>query len=144
LPDRPYFRQSHVQQQLLDILFVWCKLNPDVGYRQGMHELLAPVLWVVDDDSLDSEEKKKVAPLTDLLDPKYIEHDSFAIFSSLMQTAKSFYEPASKSEEKEGEDADSPMVARSKHIFYDLLPVVDPELAAHLQDIDILPQIFLM
>jgi TBC1 domain family protein 5 len=103
-----------------------------------MHELLAPVLWVVDDDSQDSEG----GHLTDLLDAKYIEHDSFTIFSSLMQTAKSFYEPASKSEE--GEDADSPMVTRAKHIFYNLLPVVDPELAAHLQDIEILPQIFLM
>jgi TBC1 domain family protein 5 len=132
-----------VQQQLLDVLFVWCKLNPDVGYRQGMHELLAPVLWVVDDDSVRNEEAGK-GLLADLLDPNYVEHDSFTIFSSIMQTAKTFYEPASGSDEKEGEDADSPMVARSKHIFYNLLPVVDPELAAHLQDIDILPQIFLM
>jgi TBC1 domain family member 5 len=133
-----------VQQQLLDILFVWCKLNPDVGYRQGMHELLAPILWVVDDDSLDKDENKKGGDLTYLLDQEYMEHDSFTIFSSLMQTAKTFYEPASKSEEKEGEDSDSPMVTRSKHIFYSLLPDVDPELAAHLQGIDILPQIFLM
>jgi TBC1 domain family member 5 len=131
-----------VQQQLLDILFVWCKLNPDVGYRQGMHELLAPILWVVDNDSL--AEEKMDSDLKNLLDQQYIEYDSFTIFSSLMQTAKAFYEPASKSEEKEGEEVDSPMVTRSKHIFYNLLPAVDPELSTHLQDIDILPQIFLM
>jgi TBC1 domain family member 5 len=140
LPDRPYFRQPHVQQQLLDILFVWCKLNPDIGYRQGMHELLAPILWVVDEDSVDKDGKG--GDLADLLDHEYIEHDSFTMFSTLMQTAKSFYEPASKSDD--GEDSDSPMVTRSKHIFYTLLPDADPELAAHLQDIEILPQIFLM
>lgn len=36
-----------------DVLFVFCKLNPDVGYRQGMHEILAPVLWVVETEAID-------------------------------------------------------------------------------------------
>lgn len=35
MPEEPYFRQSDAQQKLLDILFIFCKLNQDVGYRQG-------------------------------------------------------------------------------------------------------------
>ena len=40
---------------MTDILFIFAKLTPEVGYRQGMHELLAPILWTVDYDSLAPE-----------------------------------------------------------------------------------------
>ena len=30
-----------------DILFCYVKEHPDLGYRQGMHELLAPILFVM-------------------------------------------------------------------------------------------------
>ena len=35
IPENLYFRQPSTQNALLDMLFVWSKLNPDVGYRQG-------------------------------------------------------------------------------------------------------------
>lgn len=31
---------------MLRVLFVWSKENSDTSYRQGMHELLAPMLLV--------------------------------------------------------------------------------------------------
>jgi TBC1 domain family member 5 len=34
-PDIPYFRSSDIQDQMTDILFVWAKMNEEVGYRQG-------------------------------------------------------------------------------------------------------------
>lgn len=37
-----------------DILFIYCKINHDVSYRQGMHELVAHMLWVVSSESLDT------------------------------------------------------------------------------------------
>jgi TBC1 domain family protein 5 len=55
----------------------------------------------------------------------------------VMQTAKAFYEI--------GENRDSsPIVARSKKIHEEILAAVDPELAAHLTVIGILPQIYSM
>lgn len=30
-----------------DILFCYVRQNPRLGYRQGMHELLAPLLFVM-------------------------------------------------------------------------------------------------
>ena len=32
---------------MLDILFCYAKNNPDISYRQGMHEILAPILFVL-------------------------------------------------------------------------------------------------
>lgn len=38
---------------LKTILFLWAIEHPDIGYRQGMHELLAVLLLVCDRDSLE-------------------------------------------------------------------------------------------
>ena len=38
-----------------DILFCYVKENPDLGYRQGMHELLAPILFVMNAEMRDVE-----------------------------------------------------------------------------------------
>ncbi len=46
------FREAQVQQVLVSILLIWCKVNADVSYRQGMHELLAIVYLVVEKDSV--------------------------------------------------------------------------------------------
>ena len=37
---------------MADVLFVWSKENSDVSYRQGMHELLALVFFVVYHDKI--------------------------------------------------------------------------------------------
>ena len=127
---------------MLDILFVFCKLNPDLGYRQGMHELLAPMLWVVERDAVNLGQSSKAmgedAVIRAVYDADHIEHDAFALFGQVMQNAKSFYEQTTHA------SADNPMVLRSKRIVFEMLAKVDRELAAHLEKLDIMPQIFLM
>jgi hypothetical protein len=39
---------------MTDVLFVYCKLNEDISYRQGMHELLAPIFLVLNTDYIDA------------------------------------------------------------------------------------------
>lgn len=127
---------------MLDILFVFCKLNPDLGYRQGMHELLAPMLWVVERDAVNLGQSSKAmgedAVIRAVYDADHIEHDAFALFGQVMQNAKNFYEQTTHAA------VDNPMVLRSKRIVFDLLSKVDPELASHLEKLDIMPQVFLM
>ena len=159
MPDEPYFRQTHTQRMMLDILFVFCKINQDVGYRQGMHELLAPILWVVEQDSLDSVQSSDQSPgsepdtlLKQTLDSTYVEHDTFTLLSLIMRTAKSFYdlgEPEVRSStplmgSATPQQVTSPIVERSERIHGVYLARVDPDLAKHLTDIEVLPQIFLM
>ena len=145
---------------LLDILFIFCKINQDVGYRQGMHELLAPILWIVEQDALETwNESSKGASTGDddlvlkqILDPLYIEHDAFTLLSLVMRSAKSFYElgePDRRSSTPSTgsgtpQHGASPIVERSKRIHEVYLAKLDPELAKHLTDIEVLPQIFLM
>ena len=49
-PETEFFRDPATQKMLTDILFVWSKENKDLSYRQGMHELLALILFVVNAD----------------------------------------------------------------------------------------------
>lgn len=135
---------------MLDILFVYSKLNPDLGYRQGMHELLAPILWVVERDAVASQFSKNApvdatddeSVMLQLLDANYVESDSFNLFCSVMQVARSFYEHTDgKPVNSQAELA--PIVARSQFIHNELLMAADHELATHLNAIEILPQIFL-
>ena len=137
-----FFREPETQRMLLDILFIYGKLNPDIGYRQGMHELLAPLLWVVHQDAIDkatvqsSDRNAEGADfMLDVLDYQQREADAFNLFCAVMQTAKSFYEM--------GDNRDSsPIVAKSKRIHEDLLGTFDSELALHLQVAGVLPQIY--
>ena len=152
MPESIYFRQPDTQKMLLDILFIYCKLNPDVGYRQGMHELAAPVLWVLERDALEptTSDIEEDAMLSLLLDGKYIEHDTFTIFALVMQGGKSFFEPGTddglptNSAPGTPSQSMSPILARCAAIFHSILPMVDPELANHLNELDLVPQIFLM
>jgi len=120
-----------------------------------MHEVLAPILWVIERDALDPASLKKHPSsaddklLTTVLDQSHIEHDTFTLFGLVMQNAKSFYElpsgvrPSQSSSSTAGH-GESAMLIRCKKIFEYYLPRVDPGLAVHLKKIDVVPQIFLM
>ena len=151
MPENLYFREPEVQSMLLDILFVFCKLNPDVGYRQGMHEILAPILWVVSRDAIETEDidgtdasllgidiqERQLMLLC--LDSNPVEQDSFTLFTVIMQTVKSYYEVNITSR-----PSSSSIAERSRRIHEELLVQADLELAQHLTAIEIIPQIFLI
>ncbi|KAF4875656.1 TBC1 domain family member 5 [Colletotrichum siamense] len=156
LPDEPFYHEERIQTMIIDALFVYCKLHPNSGgYRQGMHELFAPIAYVVNQDTLDRESLSSSGTTADetmltVLDSSYIEHDTFAMFSKIMEKAKAFYEvkdsisrAALASASKDRAET-SAIVEKSKYIHEVCLAKVDPELANHLKDIEILPQIFLI
>lgn len=49
-PDVPFFRQPELQATMANILFCYARAHPHICYRQGMHELLAPLLFVISGD----------------------------------------------------------------------------------------------
>lgn len=97
-----FTRNPEMQRILVDILFTFCKLNPDVGYRQGMHEIAAHILWVILDDAVELGETSKTmgedSIIKTVFDAEHVEHDSFAIFGQVMQSAKSFVRPPTRAE----------------------------------------------
>ncbi|CAD6503152.1 BgTH12-02821 [Blumeria graminis f. sp. triticale] len=156
MPEVQYFREAKTQQKLLDILFIYCKINQDVGYRQGMHELLAPILWVIEQDAIDSQDTQGLEGcihdeklMREFLDPSYIEHDTFTLLSMVMRSAKSFYELGGSnfhqpSVSNGAQVCVTPIIARSQRIHEVYLASLDPQLAEHLTEIEVLPQVFLI
>ncbi|KAG9303580.1 hypothetical protein G9A89_018476 [Geosiphon pyriformis] len=167
-PDIEYFRTNENQTRLLDILFIYCKMNQDVSYRQGMHELLAPILWVLDHESLSVTRGYKIdnsedAIIKQALDAEFVEHDSFALFSLLMKSAKVYYEyndeifnrrPIKRSQGSDIENARliataqaeaaklTPVVMKCNKIHEEYLKTVDPDLYNHLKTLEIEPQLY--
>jgi TBC1 domain family member 5 len=158
LPDEANYHNSRIQDMVTDILFIYCRANPNRGgYRQGMHELLAPFVHVLETDAVDSAVAGKNdgidEQLLELTNADFIEHDAYILFSALMDYAQIFYAvDDSDSRSTTGNSADrwqargqsASIVERSKFIHQVCLQKVDPELAMHLTSMEVLPQIFLM
>ncbi|KAJ1032921.1 hypothetical protein NDA16_000200 [Ustilago loliicola] len=177
-PDLDIFRLTNVQQALTNILSLWALQNEDVGYRQGMHELAA-VLWKVRSDgavdarhlaarsnSHASTQSSQDAPFQHALADVFVEHDVYALFTVLMQSAKSWYawrDSPSKTAASVSSTSTSPSIAARKlstaresaeparrplpivakcEYILDLLRHIDPALAQHLESLGIEPQIF--
>ncbi|BGO90109.1 hypothetical protein NBRC10512v2_002156 [Rhodotorula toruloides] len=153
-PEIDYFRQAATQDRLTDILFIWCKLSPEIGYRQGMHELLAPLLLHVDFDSLPSTGAEDSLAHV-ILSRAHVEHDTWALFSSLMRSAKTFYDhtpsvPVSpKTSAAFGASAApaqashlvQPIVATANQL-QSLLKTLDPSLYTAFDRLQVEPQIY--
>ncbi|KAK4188691.1 rab-GTPase-TBC domain-containing protein [Podospora australis] len=148
LPDEPFYHEEATQLLILDILFLYCKLHPEIGgYRQGMHELLAPIVLVVAQDAVSRVEALATEDpvdhiISEMLDSTHIEHDAFALFSRVMDNASAFYEV--ESDNGNLTHPRNTIVEKSKYIHEVALTKVDKELADHLRNIEVLPQIFLI
>ncbi|KAJ2546782.1 hypothetical protein EV175_005472 [Coemansia sp. RSA 1933] len=158
-PEEEYFRQPHVQKTMCDVLFVFAKVNSSLQYRQGMHELLGPLLMVVERDAVAAGDVGDGFFLSDILDRRFVEHDTFAVFDKLMRMclpwyrSPSFASPPIRPTKRSGasdEDKQAAIEAMKAHtpiiaqcyMMMDKLEAVDPRLAAHLRTLDIEPQLF--
>jgi TBC1 domain family protein 5 len=166
-PEHEFFQTDATRGNLNRILFVYAREHPDVMYRQGMHELLAPIYYVVHEEARtpppvvagDAAESEAAAALRVILDPQYIEHDSFALFTALMHNAAEFFlsaRPAPKAQQQQQQDAidgsgkkspsaeqePTPIVRRCRRIHHVLLKSKDPRLYDHLVTCNIEPQLY--
>lgn len=144
-PEMDFFRQNWVKQSLYRILYIYAHENPQVSYRQGMHELLAVVLYVLhqgmpssSNDSVDEIEGLDRSyshhrRINYLSSSQYLCHDSFVIFEKIMGYNGNMF-----SNDKQQ------VINRCKRIFNDILKTRDPTMFAHLNDLDIEPQVYLL
>ena len=107
-------------QMLSQLLFVYGQEHEDIGYRQGMHEILSYILLALEMDLMElavAKEKKKWKldfitgnedddnhggkagvdssgniVVVRLLDPEFIVHDAFTIFECVMDALASAYD----------------------------------------------------
>ena len=60
-PGNPFIVRPEVQRVLRRILYVWASSHPDLSYRQGMHELLAPLVSVIWEEAEEAEKAAEEA-----------------------------------------------------------------------------------
>jgi TBC1 domain family protein 5 len=149
------------RKMLMDVLFCYSKEHSNLGYRQGMHELLAPIIFVLDSDKRDEDDMKSVGPeaveMNVIMDPGYIENDSFILLEALMETCEIWYfqkvdikeleirqnaqQPLFTNQER-AEIMSSPLAKKLERIQTKLLREHDPTLAVHLENLGIAPQVY--
>ncbi|XP_013184631.2 TBC1 domain family member 5 [Amyelois transitella] len=147
-PDELYFREKEVQDIMVEVLFFWARSHSHVGYRQGMHEILAPLL-------LELYLDRKFAPnnLSDtlkyVLQEEYLEHDSYMLFNAIMKGLEKFYTTGDIVPTSEGRMPTSNVVHNPNEVVRYLekirdeyLVPLDPELAAHLTECNISLELF--
>ncbi|XP_041460256.1 TBC1 domain family member 5-like isoform X2 [Lytechinus variegatus] len=158
-PEIAFFKSEKIREMMVDILFCFAKENSHVLYKQGMHELLAPLMFVIHCDQqafLHAKEmESQLDIVSELMNPEYLEHDSYTLFCHLMETAEPWFhhghdfpppqggfvqsEPFSKPEEC---NPSSPLVKKLNRIREVILKKHDFELYTHLNRLDIQPQIY--
>uniref|UniRef100_A0A915PCB7 Rab-GAP TBC domain-containing protein n=1 Tax=Setaria digitata TaxID=48799 RepID=A0A915PCB7_9BILA len=87
-PELEYFKNENIRTIMSDILFIYAKEHPDIGYRQGMHEILATLIFVLNYDQqafvhlMEQNSLKELPPqeleiLLAVNNQDFLEHDSF-------------------------------------------------------------------
>ncbi|XP_039593542.1 TBC1 domain family member 5 isoform X1 [Polypterus senegalus] len=159
-PEMQYFQQDSVRNMLTDILFCYARENEQLLYKQGMHELLAPIVFILHCDHQAFQHASETAHSSEemktLLNPEYHEHDAYAMFSQLMETAEPWFSSFERELRKGKEEMITSIpfarpqdtgpsvaiVAKVNRIQDQLLKKHDIELYMHLNRLEIAPQIY--
>ena len=94
-PDMEFFRQPKVHEQMCELLFLYSRLHPDLSYRQGMHELLATVMYVVHGEVIDGTgtdadtgaDTNTGLLVLDILSSEHWIADTWSLFHALMKVS---------------------------------------------------------
>ncbi|EDL23649.1 TBC1 domain family, member 5 [Mus musculus] len=159
-PEMQFFQQENVRKILTDVLFCYARENEQLLYKQGMHELLAPIIFTLHCDHQAflhaSESAQPRQEMKTLLNPEYLEHDAYAMFSQLMETAEPWFSTFEHDGQKGKETLMAPIpfarpqdlgptvaiVTKVNQIQDHLLKKHDIELYMHLNRLEIAPQIY--
>ncbi|XP_073943333.1 TBC1 domain family member 5 isoform X1 [Choristoneura fumiferana] len=147
-PDELYFRDKDVQDMMVLSLFYWARAHAHVGYRQGMHEVLAPLLLQLRHDTRHAP-RDLSNTLKYILDEEYLEHDSYMLFSAVMKGLEKFYTTGDVVPSSCGRLPVSTVVHNPNEVVRYLdkvrdecLAPLDSDLAAHLTQCNISMELF--
>jgi len=141
------------------ILIVWAKEHPNVGFKQGMTDLLVVILWVLRAEREGCKTNAQSPLLAVFFDPDHIEHDAFALLEAVLQRMVPVFEPSPDATGPEaalarpnGITADSSgkrirpagLPNLLDHVQNILLDYTDPKLAVHLRRVGLEPHMFMI
>uniref|UniRef100_A0A8K9WZZ6 TBC1 domain family member 5 n=1 Tax=Oncorhynchus mykiss TaxID=8022 RepID=A0A8K9WZZ6_ONCMY len=154
-PEMRYFQDEAVRTKLTDILFCYARENELLLYKQGMHELLAPIVFVLHCDHQAFQHASETAypseEMLSLLNPMFHEHDAYAMFSQLMETAEPWFSSLEREDEMltsmpfarpQDSGPSVAIVTKVNRIQDQLVKKHDVELHMHVNRLEIAPQIY--
>ncbi|XP_050539099.1 TBC1 domain family member 5 isoform X2 [Daktulosphaira vitifoliae] len=151
-PGIQFFQTERIQNIMVNILFCYSREYPDLSYRQGMHEILAPILFVLHCDHqallhvIEQSSSDVSDTIQQILNPLHLEADAYSQFSTIMDIIKDYYITNDNiiitSEEqsetiKISSKPESEIVRKLLKIRDTMLAKYDPELHKHLINLDI-------
>ena len=161
-PKEEFFKLPETQEILTEVLMVWSLQHPNIGYRQGLNELLALILLVVYGEQVTQPSADDAGVcLQQLNHPDYVRHDSYILFDCIMGLGVQdlFLPPTGYNNSlSKLMTIDNPLRARytgqdlrsskilqiCNRVFHEHLKVVDNELYEHLCKLNIDPHMFLL
>ncbi|CRK88223.1 CLUMA_CG002004, isoform A [Clunio marinus] len=96
-PTVEFYHRNNIKEIMIDILFCYGREFPEICYRQGMHEVLANLIFVLHSDHQnlshiqDETEISLDRTLQNVLNPTFLEEDSYHLFAIIMQSLELFY-----------------------------------------------------
>ncbi|KAA3675623.1 TBC1 domain family member 5 [Paragonimus westermani] len=167
-PTVGYFRDPKVRDAMVNVLYCYTE-EYKFSYKQGMHEVLAPVFFVLHWDmkafrkacefNRISEGLQK--QLANLFDEDYMEADVFTVFSQIMYPLQNWYSLDGTSHTHTRPNTIStldvprlflptqrfcfsptPVITYLRDIHQNLLQKVNPKLYNHLEQLEIAPALF--
>ncbi|KAF8790069.1 TBC1 domain family member 5 like protein [Argiope bruennichi] len=157
-PEIEFFHTPNIQKMMCNILFSYAREFPHVSYKQGMHELLAPIIFVLHYDQQAYLQASEIDSLDleihILLNQNYIEHDAFFMFCQLMDSVEPWYTMTDYSHSKYAKQIATEPFSQSivapgnllgrklKRIYEQLLKHHDLTLFSYFEQLEITPQIF--
>lgn len=96
-PSVEFYKEDYIQEIMLNILFCFAREFPSICYRQGMHEVLAPLIFVIYADQacvdhIREESQMEIDPnLVEMLNSRYLEADAYNLFCCVMKSLELFY-----------------------------------------------------
>ncbi|XP_068207328.1 TBC1 domain family member 5 isoform X2 [Palaemon carinicauda] len=100
-PEVEFFQSTRIRDMMVTVLFCYARQNPKISYRQGMHEVLAPFIFVLHCDHQTHQHANEMDPtsmtghqlstLQELMDEAYLEHDAYCLFEGVMKGLEPWY-----------------------------------------------------
>uniref|UniRef100_A0A8C8D1Q7 TBC1 domain family member 5 n=1 Tax=Oncorhynchus tshawytscha TaxID=74940 RepID=A0A8C8D1Q7_ONCTS len=149
-PEMRYFQDEAVRTKLTDILFCYARENELLLYKQGMHELLAPIVFVLHCDHQAFQHASETAyPRSTVL--LCVSVFCSAMFSQLMETAEPWFSSLEREDEMltsmpfarpQDSGPSVAIVTKVNRIQDQLVKKHDVELHMHVNRLEIAPQIY--
>lgn len=160
-PEVEFFQSPRIRDLMVTVLFCYARQHPDIDYRQGMHEVLAPLIFVLHCDHQAYQHAQEIDStpnvLQELMDEAYLEHDAYSLFEGVMNGLEPWYVVTEQSNHPDPRSTlintqpfarpqdvgpTNLLVQKLTSIHDNLLQRHDPALYTHLARLEIPPQIY--